>query len=290
MPSGISKLQVCYPSGKLVTLLCQSIVQEVFLAGNEPTQLDDLYHKIYLDRNTGLLATIFTPLETVDEKVFLSIPPEAMDWAKAVGFPLPPDIYDDISFALPSSDAVRFTSPEMFDNVRGVLSLRGSAVGEGFDYYRLQVGQGLYPQEWLQIGEDAHQPVIDGILGAWDTSGLDGLYVLELLVVKQDKRIERAMVQVTVDNSTPQVQILSPRNNEQFSVKQNPVIINTSVSDNQAVQRVEYYVDNKLEATLFESPWIVLWNTQPGVHRLIVKAYDQAGNLSETSITYSVIK
>ena len=54
--------------------------------------------------------------------------------------------------------------------------------------------------------------------------------------------------------------------------------MNVSVSDNLGVQRVEYYVDNKLESTLYEPPFIILWDAQVGEHTLQVKAYDLAGN------------
>ncbi len=288
-PSGISKLQVCDPSGKLVTPLCQTIAQEVFLAGNEPTQPDDMYQKFYINRETGLLATIFTDSKLVDEKIYLVVPPEAVDWAKAVGLPVPPDSYDDINPATTSSEDVQITNLKMFDHVSGQLSLRGSATGDGFEYYRIQVGKGLYPQEWIQVGEDVHRSVKDGFLGTWDTTELDGTFILELLVVKEDKRIERATVQLTIDNSFPQVQILSPRAGEQFSAQQDPIIImNASVSDNQAIQRVEYYVDGKLESILYEPPRIILWTAQPGRHVLGVKAYDLAGNAYETTAIFLV--
>ena len=75
VPSGISQIQVCDPSGLLVSELCPRIVQEAFLEGNEPTQVDNLYKKYYINRDSGHLATIFTPSEMVEEKVFLVVPP-----------------------------------------------------------------------------------------------------------------------------------------------------------------------------------------------------------------------
>ncbi len=63
--------------------------------------------------------------------------------------------------------------------------------------------------------------------------------------------------------------------------------MNASVSDNQAIQRVEYYVDGELESTLDEPQWIILWSAQPGEHRLAL-AYDLAGNVFETTATFSV--
>jgi len=62
----------------------------------------------------------------------------------------------------------------------------------------LQYGQGLNPQEWVQIGDDSAVPVTDNLLGEWDTSGLEGLYVLQLQVVRNDQSLETDTVVVTV--------------------------------------------------------------------------------------------
>ena len=76
--------------------------------------------------------------------------------------------------------------------------MRGSAAGEDFVSYRLQAGEGLNPQSWLQIGEESRRPVEDGLLATWDTAGLDGLYALRLVVARTDSRVETAVIQVTV--------------------------------------------------------------------------------------------
>jgi hypothetical protein len=98
----------------------------------------------------------------------------------------------------------------MFAHIRGNVPIRGSASGESFSYYRIQVGQGLNPQEWIQIGEDYSSPVDDDLLVTWDTGGLSGLWVIQLLVVHQDHRVETAILQVTIDNQAPELKILSP--------------------------------------------------------------------------------
>jgi len=291
LPTGISLVQVCYPSGMLVSPICPVIVQEVFLSGNEPTQIDDLYQKFYINRETGLLATIFTPSDMVEEKVYLVIPPQAGAWANAAGLPIPPDTYDSITAPPPASKDVQFASPQMFDHVGGKIQFTGSAEGNGFSYYRLQVGQGLNPQQWIQIGEDVDRPVSDGLLGTWDTTGLEGLYVVKLLVVRQDQRVDRSILQLTIDNTAPQVQILTPKVNEQFTYQLGKTfLINVSASDNLVLERVEVYIDNKLESTLYEPPFIILWDMQVGGHTLQVKAYDLAGNQNTTTIPFSVTR
>lgn len=288
IPAGISRVQVCEPSGMLVSPLCPDIVQEVFLEGYEPKQVDDLYQKYYIDRETGKLATIFTPPDLVDERVFITVPDEALNWAKASGLALPPITYDPILADAPASSEVQITSPGLGNYVRGQVRINGSATGDDFSYYRLQVGQGLNPHEWLLIGEDIDQPVRGGLLGTWDTKRSEGAYIIELMVVRQDLRIERDILQIRVDNTPPQVKILAPKEGEQLANQQGEsIVVDVSVSDNQGIQRVEFYIDNTLVTTLYETPYVIPWDTQLGDHSLRIKAYDFAGNFSEASSTFS---
>ena len=210
MPEGISLIQVCDPSGLLVSDLCPSIVQEVFLTGNEPTQVDNLYRKFFINRESESLATIFTPSDMLAQKVYMVVPPQAEAWAEIAGLPIPPDTYDDIYAANAPSEYARITHPQQFDHISGQINIIGTAAGNDFSYYRLQVGKGLNPQEWIQMGEDNEHPVYDGILGTWDTIDLEGLYVVQLLVVYQDQRVESDILQVTIDNTLPQVSIVTP--------------------------------------------------------------------------------
>ncbi len=291
VPAGISLVQVCDPSGLLVTPLCPSIAQEVFLTGNEPTQADNLYRKVSINRQTGLLATVFTPPELVEQKVFLDVPPQAEAWAEAAGLAIPPDTYDSITTAQTPLVDVQITDPQMFDHVGGNFTITGSASGEDFSYYRLQVGQGQYPDKWLQIGENVDTPVKNGILGSWDTTGLEGLYVVQLQVVRTDRRIDQAILQLTVDNSSPVVKILSPLEDQQYSYRAGmTVMMNVSAADNLVVQRVEFSVDNVAQAALLEPPFVIMWDALPGKHTLLVKAYDLAGNLSESSVAFEVTR
>ena len=90
------------------------------------------------------------------------MPPQAQTWAEQAGLAIPPDSYDSITAALPVSQDAQITAPKMFDHVNGNLILTGSASGADFSYYRLQVGQGLNPEKWLQLGDDVASPVNNG--------------------------------------------------------------------------------------------------------------------------------
>ncbi|MGD8404703.1 MAG: transglycosylase domain-containing protein, partial [Anaerolineales bacterium] len=82
-PPGITTIEVCDPSGLLPTADCPTVVREVFTDGSQPTQPDNLYRTYEINRETGFLATVFTPPQLVEERVYLAFPPEARDWATA---------------------------------------------------------------------------------------------------------------------------------------------------------------------------------------------------------------
>ena len=92
---------------------------------------------------------------------------------------------------------MNITSPEVFSEVSGSVQIEGTAAGDDFVSYRVLVGQGLNPQEWILVGEGT-APVTGGLLTTWDTNNLYGLYAVELQVVRSDQRVDMAIIQVTV--------------------------------------------------------------------------------------------
>jgi membrane carboxypeptidase/penicillin-binding protein PbpC len=195
-PADVSVINVCDPSGMLPTSDCPNLVSEVFLSGNEPVQPDNTYRRYAVNRETGLLATVFTLPQLVEERVYLVVPPEARSWAESTGLEIPPATYDVIQPPQINPDVI-IMSPELFTEVDGVVNIMGTAAGEGFVSYRVLVGQGLNPQEWIQVAE-GNEPVTSNVLAEWDTSGLSGLYAVQLQVVRSDQRVDTAIIQVTV--------------------------------------------------------------------------------------------
>ncbi len=196
-PPGVSTITVCDPSGMLPTKECPRLVSEVFLSGSEPVQADNLYREFGINRETGLLATVFTPPELIENRVYMIVPESARDWARSAGLDIPPASYDAIQ-APPVNPFANITEPRLFSEVSGVVKIVGTASGENFQYYRVQVGKGLNPQEWIQLGSDVTTPVENNLLAEWDTSGLSGLYAVQLLVVRNDQVVETAIIQVTI--------------------------------------------------------------------------------------------
>ena len=282
-PPGISTVEVCDPSGLLPTSACPNVVSEVFLTGSEPTGGDTLYQTFQINRETGRLATVFTSPGLVEERTYLVVPPEARQWAEATGLDVPPDRYDTIQAPAPLPDA-QFTSPALFDTLAGEVTLKGVASGESFVSYRLQIGQGLNPRSWTQLGDEQTSPVTGGTLGFWDTRQQpDGLYAVRLVVVRQDQRVETAILQVTVDNTPPEVTILYPSPGQALTgLGGKPIIFQARASDALSLERVEWWVDGKLAGSLTQAPFSLPWQGETGAHSLVVKGFDRAGNEAET--------
>jgi hypothetical protein len=267
---------------------CPNIVREVFLAGSEPTQIDTLYKRFEINRETGQLATALTPPELIDSQVYLVVPPSAAQWAEASGLTTPPETYDVISLPVTKSPDVQIASPEMLSQIAGRILISGTATGNSFEYYRLQVGQGLNPTSWLQIGDNHSKPVNKGVLGEWDTSDLNGLYTMQLMVVDEQQLVETDFIQVTVDNQVPQVTIHHPGQNQELTLSNLYIIFQTTIIDN-LIERVDFYLDDELIGSLRNEPFSFPWIPKLGNHTLEVVAHDRAGNIGKASVDFSVI-
>jgi hypothetical protein len=176
----------------------------------------------------------------------------------------------------------------MFAILHGSVNIRGTAGGKNYAFFHLQAGQGMNPQRWLQIGADSRSPVTNGLLGVWDTSGLDGLYAIQLLVVKTDQSLQRTSLLVTIDNTAPQVKIDYPTSAAEISLERGRIILQVQAQDNLGLQNVVFYIDNVRLAMFTQPPYAVGWQVSPGTHILRVVAADQAGNTTESSVEFSV--
>jgi membrane peptidoglycan carboxypeptidase len=282
-PADVSTIQVCSPSGMLPTSICPTITNEVFLNGNEPTQADTLYEKLSVNRETGLLATVFTPTEDIEDRVYLNVPSTIREWASAAGLAVPPLGYDAIS-TVQSNPQVQISSPSLFAPVSGKVAIQGTANLDGFASYQVQVGQGINPQTWQQVGAAGTSAVTDGKLAVWDTTGLDGLYAIRLNVINQSNQISTAVIQVTVDNVPPLIQITYPQKDSVLTLTSSVITLSANVTDQVGVARVEWWLDGKKLGERSQAPFTYLWTPAAGQHKLQIKAFDSAGNSSASEV------
>ena len=286
VPADIIKLDVCDPSGQLPTQFCPLSVQEIFIQGNEPVQYDTLYAPIQINKETGKLATLSTPLDLIEEKVFFIPPPEARLWAEVKGILSPPTEYDAILSTEEPSLGSSIDFPSMFSYSGGSIRVRGRAIVDDFSYYRLEFGEGLNPTTWQLIGDDHFTPKERGFLAVWDTEDLEGLYTLKLLVVAGDGKLKTDTIYVTIDNEPPTVELDEiPDEILVLLDEGTEILIIARAEDNIGITKVEFVVNERVVAVTEGFPYLTeIPLKDEGQNEVYARAYDLAGNVMESEV------
>jgi membrane peptidoglycan carboxypeptidase len=289
-PAGeIVFLDVCYPSGKLPTANCPEVVREIFIEGNQPVEQDDLFQVLEVNRETGRLATVFTPPELIEVRTYLKVPERAENWAVEQGIPLPPESYDS-GLEQSTDPGVEIEQPENFSAVQGNVVVKGLIEPANFVSYRIQVGRGLNPTSWQQIGEEQTNLPSWDRLGSWDTTLVEeGLYALQLVVLREGQQVDKSTVLVSVDNTPPELALKSLSEDDvlPYDPDQEWVFI-AEAADNAEMDRVEFYLNSRLVAARKEAPYLFAWKMGVGKFNLRVAAYDRAGNQTSLTASFSV--
>jgi hypothetical protein len=270
------------------------------IPGTEPKERDTLYQAFLVNKETGRLATIYTPPELVEERVYEVYPSEAQDWLNSLAEdrrpPVPPTEYDTVYGPNLTSAEVAIISPTAYSYVRGVVPIFGNARGGDFAFYRLVFGEGMNPTEWTQIGPDHHDQMDQTVLEFFDTTAVpDGLYTLQLQVVEHNQNWRNATIQLTVDNTPAEVDLTYPPDGSEYEAGFDEwVNVHAEVQDKYSIDRVEFYrvgQDEEPFAVREVAPFNVNWTLGAvGQYSFYVKVYDGAGNESKTEpVTIHVV-
>ncbi len=198
-PPGLVETTVCDISGLLATDVCPTVA-ELFIQGTQPTVPDTIYQAFAVNRETGRLATIYTPPELVENRIYKVYPDAtAAAWALDAGIEIPPTDYDTVAVISAASEDTAVTFPQPFAAISGTVTIRGAARGAEFDHYRLAYFPGLIPSNLQIIADNVTEAQYDAVLGQWDTNQLSGLYTLLLTVVQQGGRFEEVSIPVTIE-------------------------------------------------------------------------------------------
>ncbi|GAB4557054.1 MAG: hypothetical protein Kow0047_01050 [Anaerolineae bacterium] len=259
-PPGMVRVTVCVPSGLLPTDDCPTRRQELFIAGTEPKTYDTVYRAFEVNRETGKLATQYTPRELVERRVYMIFPPEAADWVREEGIEQPPRQYDDAYGPGPADPEVAIIEPQPYSHVRGIIPIIGNAQMGDFRSYRVEFGEGLNPGAWIQIGPEHYNQVSNNVLEYWDTTPFNGLYTLRLLVTRGDGSVRVATAQLTLDNTPPEVRIVHPFEGKHYVMEDDEwVSITAEATDDWSMDRVEFFLDDKLIGTSTVPPYSIRW-------------------------------
>jgi hypothetical protein len=92
----------------------------------------------------------------------------------------------------------------------------------------------------------------------------------------------------TLDNTPPQVSIIAPLDGQTVYEVSGKVIILAEATDDIGVSKVEFYIDGIKVGEATTSPYTYAWDTYTlpynSKHTIQVKAYDNAGNIGESSV------
>ncbi len=262
-PPGLVEVAVDAVSGLLPTENSVGPVYELFLECTEPTETDNVHQVFAVNTENGKLAVAgCTPPDLIEERVYEVYPPMARDWVKGQEIPQPPHEYDNNCSGSIATGPVAITFPRQFEYIHGGVVITGNARLDGFQLYRLEYGPGLNPQAWNQLGGDHNSPVDNGPMEFWDTSGLEeGLYTLQLTVLRGDNSFERYATQVTVDSTPPQADILNPEDGRVYVLEDDEYInFQVDADDNFAMDRVEYFIDNRKIGQSTVAPYNLRWS------------------------------
>jgi len=240
-PAGLIRQNVCEVSGLVPTEHCQTVT-EFFIEGTEPRVYDNMYQEFQVNRETGRLATLATPPELIDSKVYMIYPDKAADWVRENGIEQPPTEYDTIRTTGSSEGNASISYPGPFEFLSGEIEIRGNAKGDNFS---------------------------------------NGLYTLLLTVIKNDGTFEEVSVPVTVDNTPPEADIIFPLENQAIFTDEEWVVVQGRVDDDISIDRVEFFVDNAGVPFAVNTvpPFTEKWTIPgPGCHSFRIVAWDAAGN------------
>jgi membrane carboxypeptidase/penicillin-binding protein len=259
-PPGIVEEMVCPVSGMLPTEHCPPPVKEVFIEGTEPTGYCEVHQAFRINKETGKLATVYTPPELVEERVYEIYPPEAADWVREANIPQPPTEYDSVYGPDLMAGDVSIIQPPPYAYISEGTVIVGNAKSPDFQLWRLEYGEGLNPSAWIQIGGDHYDQQDNTPLDYWDVSELDGLYTLQLRVIENSQNYKDATIQVTVDNILPTVELVYPPDGKVYVMEDDEYVnIKADAKDNVSMDRVEFYLDNRHIETSTVAPYSKKW-------------------------------
>ncbi len=88
----------------------------------------------------------------------------------------------------------------------------------------------------------------------------EGLYTLQLTVLRGDGGFQRQATQVTIDNTPPTAEILNPDDGRLYVLEDDEYInFQVDANDNFAMDKVEYYIDNRQIGESTVAPYNLRW-------------------------------
>jgi membrane peptidoglycan carboxypeptidase len=290
-PTDIEEYVVCDISGLIPSDEGSCPTRQEIVPPGSPLLTDTHWQSYEVNTQTGQLATANTPTNLRSAQVYFVPPHDILEWWTESGQPLPPTDYDTISRP-EVLKAVQILQPADFAYVGGIMDIRGSIDDPNIDYFQLTYGQDVNPHDWFEIGGQQHDYAVGTSLGTWNTAGLNGVYTLQFTVVFTDGSIDTDTKLVTLDNTAPNLNLLTGDGVTTIRYPAQTVIsLLADASDNLTIDRVEFYQNGELLGIDTEWPYGFEHDiTSVGTEVFSAVVFDQVGNNSQSDLTVEIVR
>ena len=169
------------------------------------------------------------------------------------------------------------TSPARGSPVRGMVPVMGQASADDFARFTLEFGVGDGSWGMIPLADSVFPPFA-GVLGAWNTEGLEpGLYTLRLTLETRSGQVVRSDTTARVVTGPPSIAIVSPAPGALLYEGEAIDISVAADGTGAPLAGVEIYLDGRRIASLTAPPWTVKWAVLPGSHDLDAIVYTTSG-------------
>jgi hypothetical protein len=150
----------------------------------------------------------------------------------------------------------------------------------------------MNPTSWLQIGPVILSPADNERIGNWDTEYLeDGLYALQLVVIRDQQQVEKTSLVLSVDNTSPVIKLRSDLDGKRlFYETGKELLFELEFANENEIQRVDFSIDSENQFSRDLPPFVYPWTMSVGEFELRITAVDHANNQSLIRITFEVVE
>lgn len=319
VPEGIRKIVVSSLSGKLVSDSTPADKQrvDVFADFNIPTQVDDSFIELEIDKFSGLLASDECPAAARETKLFFnahSVKPDWPNWEdpvrqwaraeaikqsngessissenedgeqKILSFELPP-----VDFCVIEDDSPRNIEPEvLIVSPRNNDEVSTAGIGVWVD-----LTASFSPRQVEYYFNDeliytANSEPFKGSLSLPDGIDISASHTIRAVVTDfyYNQAEDSIRISFAKDTQKPNIEILSPRNNQRFQVGQT-IEVEVDARDQLGdIDNVELFIGEKLVAKRRNVPFTfsIRLPRETGEFTITAKTSDRSRNNNQTSI------
>lgn len=288
-PADIEEYLVCELSGLLPATTDHCPTRHELVPAGSELRRDNRWRTIEINSATGQLSTVHTPANLREEVAYFMPPDDILDWWVENDKPLPPSSYSADQDSSEGKD-VLLTSPADYAYAGARVEVVGKINRAGAESWLLEYGADVNPDRWRAIGERRSLDGASSVAATWETVLLSGIHTLRLTVDFADGSRLTDSKLLTFDNTPPAVKLGANGGAEAREYAVGEVVsLLAEVSDNLAIERVEFYRDDEL--LLVDRDWpygFELEADRVGEAQVRAQVFDQVGNRAESSLSLRI--